>query len=60
MLLQSGCPRVFVAGADLREIDGLDDQSLLEYLAFGSSVFAKIAACHTPPSPASTARSEAD
>ena len=48
VLLQSGCPRVFVAGADLREIDGLDDQSLLEYLAFGSSVFAKIAALPCP------------
>ena len=48
VLLRSACPRVFVAGADLREIDGLDDQSLLEYLAFGSSVFAKLAALPCP------------
>ena len=48
VLLRSDCPRVFVAGADLREIDDLDDQSLLEYLAFGSSVLAKLAALPCP------------
>lgn len=36
--------RVFVAGADLREIDALDDAELDAYLAFGQRVFARIAA----------------
>ena len=34
--------RVFVAGADLNQIMGLDDAGLDEYLAYGQSVFGKI------------------
>lgn len=41
-ILGSACPRVFVAGADLKEIDGLDDPSLLAYLAEGNRIFSKI------------------
>lgn len=36
--------RVFVAGADLKEIMSLDDNDLLDYLAFGQRVFGRIAA----------------
>ncbi len=36
--------RVFVAGADLAEIDGLTDDQLDEYLAFGQRVFGRISA----------------
>ncbi len=35
--------RVFVAGANLKEIMALDDADLAEYLAFGSRVFGRIA-----------------
>ncbi|MEM8834505.1 MAG: enoyl-CoA hydratase/isomerase family protein [Planctomycetota bacterium] len=34
--------RVFVAGADLKEIMALDDDALLDYLAFGQRVFGRI------------------
>ena len=36
--------RVFVAGANLEEVMGLDDAGLHRYLEFGSAVFARIAA----------------
>lgn len=42
LVLRSDCDRVFVAGADLEEIDGLDDQGLHAYLAFGTTVFGRI------------------
>lgn len=48
VLLCSDCTRVFIAGADLHEIDALDDQALQEYLAFGSSVFRKLASLPCP------------
>ena len=43
LILRSDCARVFVAGADLAEIDGLDDPGLHAYLAFGTTVFGRIA-----------------
>ena len=43
LMLKSDCERVFVAGADLAEIDTLDDQGLHGYLAFGTTVFSRIA-----------------
>ncbi len=43
LMLKSDCERVFVAGADLAEIDALDDQGLHGYLAFGTTVFTRIA-----------------
>ena len=48
LMLRSDCDRVFVAGADLAEIDALDDQGLHAYLAFGTTVFGKIAALPYP------------
>ena len=42
LVLRSDCERVFVAGADLEEIDGLDDHGLHAYLAFGTTVFGRI------------------
>lgn len=48
-VLASASDRVFVAGANLHEIDALSDDDLHEYLAFGQRVFGKIAAlpCRT-------------
>ncbi|MCH2146609.1 MAG: enoyl-CoA hydratase/isomerase family protein [Phycisphaerales bacterium] len=43
LMLKSDCERVFVAGADLAEIDALDDHGLHGYLAFGTTVFTRIA-----------------
>lgn len=40
LVLRSASERVFVAGADLAEIDGLDDRALDEYLLAGSRAFA--------------------
>ena len=48
MILRSDCTRVFVAGADLVEIDGLDDDALLSYLAEGSRIFSKISSLPCP------------
>ena len=42
LMLKSDCERVFVAGADLAEIDELDDHGLHGYLAFGTTVFTRI------------------
>lgn len=42
-VLASSCERVYVAGADLVEIDGLSDAELDEYLALGQRVFGRIA-----------------
>lgn len=41
-VLASASMKVFVAGADLKEIDDLDDPGLHEYLEFGASVFGRI------------------
>ncbi len=43
LILCSNSDRVFVAGADLSEIDSLDDPCLHAYLAFGTTVFGRIA-----------------
>ena len=48
LILRSDCDRVFVAGADLAEIDALDDQGLHAYLAFGTTVFGRIASLPYP------------
>jgi enoyl-CoA hydratase/carnithine racemase len=48
LILRSDSDRVFVAGADLAEIDSLDDHALHAYLAFGTTVFGKIAALPYP------------
>ncbi|MFG0256558.1 MAG: enoyl-CoA hydratase-related protein [Phycisphaerales bacterium JB043] len=42
LVLASSSSKVFVAGADLKEIDALDDPGLHEYLEFGARVFARI------------------
>lgn len=42
-ILASDSERVFVAGADLAEIDALDDDALLAYLARGAAVYQRIA-----------------
>ncbi len=47
-LLRSACSKVFVAGADLREIDALDDEALLDYLAEGSRVLGLISSLPCP------------
>ena len=44
VVLASASERVFVAGADLAEIDSLDDPELDEYLAMGQRVFGRLAA----------------
>ncbi len=42
-ILASDSERVFVAGADLAEIDALDDPGLLAYLEHGAAVYRRIA-----------------
>lgn len=48
LILRSDCERVFVAGADLVEIDNLDNPGLHAYLAFGTTVFGRIASLPFP------------
>ncbi|MFG0251610.1 MAG: enoyl-CoA hydratase/isomerase family protein [Phycisphaerales bacterium JB038] len=43
LILASACTRVFVAGANLKEIDGLNDADLDVYLKRGSDTFARLA-----------------
>ncbi|MCP4836811.1 MAG: enoyl-CoA hydratase/isomerase family protein [Phycisphaera sp.] len=47
-ILASASERVFVAGADLAEIDALDDEALLRYLEKGARVYQRIAALECP------------
>ena len=47
-VLASASPRVFVAGADLAEIDALDDAALDAYLRAGAEAFAMIPALGCP------------
>ena len=47
-ILASASERVFVAGADLAEIDSLDDDALLRYLEKGARVYQRIAALNCP------------
>ncbi|MSR18907.1 MAG: enoyl-CoA hydratase/isomerase family protein [Phycisphaerales bacterium] len=42
LVLRSASERVFIAGADLGEIDGLGDGALQRYLDFGAQAFARI------------------
>jgi len=44
VILASGSPRVFVAGADLKQIESLDVAALEAYLAYGQRVFGML--CH--------------
>lgn len=48
VLLASADPKVFIAGADLKEIDGLDDDQLLSYLASGAKIFGRLAELPCP------------
>jgi enoyl-CoA hydratase/carnithine racemase len=48
LILRSDCDRVFVAGADLAEIDALDDPALHAYLAFGTTVFGRLSSRNYP------------
>src|SRR5688572_17819575 len=43
LMILSGSPRVFVAGADLAEIESLSDEALHAYLAEGAEAFARLA-----------------
>jgi len=43
LIIRSRDERVWVAGADLKEIDGLSDESLEAYLAEGQRVFGRLA-----------------
>jgi enoyl-CoA hydratase/carnithine racemase len=43
LILASACERVFIAGANLREIDELDDDDLDAYLKRGSDTFGRLA-----------------
>lgn len=47
-VLMSASERVFVAGADLAEIDQLDDDALHSYLKHGANAFARIAGLPCP------------
>ena len=47
-ILASDSERVFVAGADLAEIDALDDEGLLAYLEDGARVYQRIAELDCP------------
>lgn len=48
LVLASASARVFVAGADLKEIDGLSDPELDEYLRLGARVMGRIASMPCP------------
>lgn len=48
LVLASSSERAFVAGADLKEIDGLNDRELDEYLCLGARVMGRIAHLHCP------------
>lgn len=48
LVLASSTERAFVAGADLREIDSLNDRELAECLELGARVMGRIAHMHCP------------
>ena len=48
LILASASERVFVAGADLAEIDGLSDSELEAYLVAGAACFARLLALPCP------------
>jgi enoyl-CoA hydratase/carnithine racemase len=43
LIVASAAPRAFIAGADLKAIQALDDRQLHEYLKLGSRVFGRLA-----------------
>lgn len=47
-VLASAAERAFVAGADLKEINGLTDDQLQDYLELGARVMGRIAHLHCP------------
>lgn len=48
LVLASGAPRAFVAGADLKAIQELDDDQLHKYLRYASGVFGKLSQLRFP------------
>lgn len=48
LILASGSPRVFIAGADLKQIEGLDVPALEGYLAYGQRVFGMLCGLPIP------------
>ncbi|MBX3383466.1 MAG: enoyl-CoA hydratase/isomerase family protein [Phycisphaeraceae bacterium] len=48
LVLRSASERVFVAGADLKAIQELDDDQLDRYLAYGSAVFGRLSQLPCP------------
>ena len=48
LVLASDSERVFVAGADLAEIDSLSDEDLKAYLLCGTVAFSRLVACGCP------------
>lgn len=48
LVLRSASERVFVAGADLKAIQELDDDQLDRYLAYGSAVFGRLSQLTCP------------
>ncbi len=48
LILASGSERVFIAGADLKQIEGLDVPQLDAYLAYGQRVFGLLCALPCP------------
>jgi len=48
LILRSSSERVFIAGADLAEIDALDDPALDAYLQAGTAAFAKLHSMRCP------------
>ena len=48
LILATASPRVFIAGADLKQIAGLDVDALDRYLAFGQRVFGRLATLPCP------------
>jgi 3-hydroxyacyl-CoA dehydrogenase/enoyl-CoA hydratase/3-hydroxybutyryl-CoA epimerase len=48
LVLRSASERVFVAGADLKAIQELDDEQLDRYLAYGSAVFGRLSQLPCP------------
>ncbi|MEM8757118.1 MAG: enoyl-CoA hydratase-related protein [Planctomycetota bacterium] len=48
LIVASAAPRAFVAGADLKAIQALDDDALNRYLRFGARVFGRLASFPFP------------
>lgn len=48
LVIASDCPRTFIAGADLAEINELDDHAIHAYLAYGTTVLGRISQLPCP------------